>query len=91
MGGIEMLMKSFGLDPASIQKKISEAGEDFKAVVTHFNERLNKIETEILLAKENQHKIMACLKIEPVIVRQDVQSIETYTGDKPNTDGETHD
>lgn len=88
MGGMEMLMKSFGVDPENIKNQVTQAGDDFKKVVKHFDERLNKIESVINVIDENQLKIMACLKIEPVIAPNNVQLVQNFqpteAGDAPH-------
>lgn len=80
MGGMEMMMKSLGFDPENIKKQVSDAGEDFKKVVKHFDERLNKIENVINLIHQNQLKIMACQQIEPVIAPKNEHSTENSEG-----------
>lgn len=78
MGGMEIMMKSFGLDPENIKKQVSQAGDDFKQVVKHFDNRLDKIESVINVIYQNQLKIMACQQIEPVIAHNDVQSLQNF-------------
>lgn len=62
MGGMEMMMKSFGFDPAAIKEKIEGAGDDFKKVVKHFDDRMDAIERKL-------DYLIACQKPQPMIAQ----------------------
>lgn len=53
MKGMELLMKTMGVDPDMIKEQIGEASNNFKKVVEHFDKRLNNIETKLNLLLQN--------------------------------------
>lgn len=60
MLGMDMMLKSFGIDAAEIQKM----GNDALAYLSHVNARLENIERALFMVHASQRLIMDHLKIE---------------------------
>lgn len=78
--GIEMMMKSFGFDPELIKNQVSKAGEDFKAVVAHFNSRMDKADADNAIIKSRLDYLISCLKPVDMLVNADVSSRQNHNG-----------
>lgn len=61
MNGMEMLMKSFGFNPDELKAQVQSASENFKAVVTHFNTRMDKIESMQAHMIHDIKNMMTCI------------------------------
>ena len=58
MSALEMMMKSFGFNPAEIQDHVKKAGADFKKIVERFDAKLDLMDKKInLLLEANQLSI----------------------------------
>lgn len=79
MGGIEMMMKSLGFDPENIKKQIEQAGEDFKAVVAHFNKRADYTDNELKRINDKLDYLLSCLKQVDVLVHNDAATSPQIT------------
>lgn len=44
---LELLLKQFGLEPATLKKQVDEAATNFNKVIAHFNKRLDDIQEQI--------------------------------------------
>lgn len=75
MGGMEMMMKSLGFDPENIKNQIAQAGEDFKAVVTHFNKRGDVTDVKLKEIDEKLDYLISCLKPVDMLVNTNVVNI----------------
>ena len=62
MSAVEMMMKSFGIDPEAIKKQVEKAGDDFKAVVTAFESRFDHLKADF---ERVEKKIDALLEGKP--------------------------
>lgn len=47
MSAMEMMLKSFGLDPEAIKTQVEKAGSDFKDVVASLHNRFDALEAKI--------------------------------------------
>lgn len=45
--GMQMLFKTFGIDPGQMQKKITEGADMLKDTVTHFDKELDVINKKL--------------------------------------------
>lgn len=68
--GLEMMMKSFGFDPAAIKEQVEKAGADFKLVVQHFNTRMDKVDADNKRIEDKLDYLISCLKPVDVLVNQ---------------------
>ena len=58
MSALEMMMKSFGIDPAEIKNMVEKAGKDLKEITEVFHKRIDALEKKIdLLLEINQVKV----------------------------------
>lgn len=80
MLGMDMLVKSFGIDPEKIQSEINAAGEFAKQQLVEIREQLNRIEGAQLAIVQNQRMIYQAM------VKAGL--IEAFEEPKPEVAGE---
>lgn len=59
---IDLLLAKMGIKPDELKARVEQAQSDFKAIVTHFNERLNTIDVTQSTIIENQEIITDLLR-----------------------------
>lgn len=69
-------LKLLGVDPASIQKQVNEAGEKMTAVIRHFDERINQVDAKIDLLNKKLDALHASVILAMNIPEQDPEDFE---------------
>lgn len=68
MNGIEMLLKSMGLDPEAIKAQVTEFQSNLAKLLANFDERLVSIENRLVLIEGQLLAIMSKLTEDPDIL-----------------------
>lgn len=76
MGGMEMMMKSFGIDPEAMKKDVQQTVTDLKQAFSALNERMSEVENQLKKLNEGQAYIISLLENPNVVAQTHANRLE---------------